>query len=225
MLLIWVEQHYSVGPYNSVNIAVTFLTLAAAEYASKVAPSGTDMNAGGGTIREVEAPAPVRKFFSILQFHATSGCLICVRRFSTQFMYVWIIQFTAFLFTLRRKNIFPHGILMGTYAFMLVAGFVVATYEDLQAGTFLLHNVMGNMSAFNRLSLRWNKYIVWIVATIFMLAQRQYPEHVDAVLPYLYPCSIGIVLTLFQTRSDSRSKEEIVSARTEIAAKVTLAAS
>ena len=28
----------------------------------------------------------------VMQFHATTGCLIGVRRFSTQFIYVWIVQ-------------------------------------------------------------------------------------------------------------------------------------
>ena len=34
---------------------------------------------------------------------------------TTRFVYVWIIQFTAFLMTLRRKNLAPHGPLVVGY--------------------------------------------------------------------------------------------------------------
>ena len=33
-----------------------------------------------------------RAGLQVMQFHATTGCLIGVRRFSTQFIYVWIVQ-------------------------------------------------------------------------------------------------------------------------------------
>jgi hypothetical protein len=198
MMMHWIERRFSIGPYYSFNVVVTFGTLAAATAASAMAPSGTSLNVGSGTIREVEAPPAVRRFFSVLQFHATAGCLIGLRRFSTQYIYVWIVQFTAFLFTLRRKNIFPHGILMGTYGFMLITGFVVATYEDLSHGQFLVHNILGNFAAFNRLGLRLDKYLVWLIATAGLYAYRFAPQYVDPVLPWLYVASVGVVLTLFQ---------------------------
>ena len=38
----------------------------------------------------------MRFFFSVMQFHATAGCLIGVRRYSTQFFYVWIIHLLSY---------------------------------------------------------------------------------------------------------------------------------
>ena len=47
------------------------------------------------TIQDLDAPPFMRFFFSVMQFHATTGCLLGVRRFATQFFYVWIIRARA----------------------------------------------------------------------------------------------------------------------------------
>jgi len=103
----------------------------------------------------------MRYFFSVMQFHATAGCLIGVRRFSTQFFYVWIIQFTAFLMTLRRKNIAPHNPLVVTYGVMLTAGFLVSTHDHVTHGCWLTVQTLAHASAVLRLGLRLNKYVLW----------------------------------------------------------------
>ena len=85
-------------------------------------------------------------FFSAMQFHATMGCMLGTRRFSTQFIYVWIIQFNAFLMTIRRKNLAPHSALVTIYGLMLVFGFVIASYEAQRYGAFLMVNALGNFA-------------------------------------------------------------------------------
>ena len=57
---------------------------------------------------DLAAPAPLRFFFSTMQFHATTGCLVGLRTLSTQFVYLFIIQGTAFAMTLRRRNLVGH---------------------------------------------------------------------------------------------------------------------
>lgn len=112
MLLSWAEMRLGVSePHYEGNAAIVIGTLLAADFGTWwVGPQGRS-----STIQELDAPPPMRYFFSVMQFHATVGCLVGVRRFSTQFFYVWIIQFTAFLMTLRRKNIAPHGPLVFGY--------------------------------------------------------------------------------------------------------------
>jgi hypothetical protein len=175
MLIVWIESYFSVGPYYVTNAVVIFATLIAADVGSALCPSGTQLNTGGGTIRDLDAPLNMRTFFSILQFHATVGCLWGLRRYSTQFMYVWIIQFTAFLLTLRRKNIAPHVFLVSLYGFMLTAGFVVSSYEiitnDGMQG-FLTINALANGAAFIRMIMRVDKYVLWIGCTAIVLAVR-----------------------------------------------------
>ena len=106
MLVTWYELRHAVEtPRYELNAGIVLLTLAVADFGSWwVGPQGRS-----STIQDLDAPPPVRYFFSVMQFHATAGCLMGVRRFSTQFIYVWIIQFTAFLMTLRRKNLAGHG--------------------------------------------------------------------------------------------------------------------
>jgi len=154
------------------------------------------------TIRDLEAGPATRFFFSAMQFHATMGCMLGTRRFSTQFIYVWIIQFNAFLMTIRRKNLAPQGVLVTIYGLMLVFGFVVASYEANRVGAFFMVNVIANLAAFTRLGLRAPKYPMWIGFAILTHFSRDTLEafggtHVGAVpWPALYGASVALLLAL-----------------------------
>lgn len=158
MLVVWAEDRLGVAtPWYNVNAAIVIATLLAADFSTWwVGPNGRS-----STIQELDAPPPMRYFFSVMQFHATAGCLVGVRRFSTQFFYVWIIQFTAFLMTLRRKNLAPHGPLVVTYGVMLTAGFCISTYDHFTHGSWLLVNTLANAAAALRLAGGLNKYVLW----------------------------------------------------------------
>ena len=88
-LVIWVEAKYSVKePVYLANAAIVMGTMALADFGTWwVGPAGRS-----STIQELDAPPFMRFFFSVMQFHATAGCLVGVRRFSTQFFYVWVIR-------------------------------------------------------------------------------------------------------------------------------------
>lgn len=115
MALIWAEQRYQLAPAYEWNAIIVLGTLVAAD----VATWSVEETSRSSTIRDLDAPPAMQFFFSVMQFHATAGCLLGVRRYATQFVYVWIVQFTAFLMTLRRKNLAPHTPLVFTYGFML----------------------------------------------------------------------------------------------------------
>ena len=79
LLVIWVEQKFGYEtPFHVANYAIVIGTMLLASRASALTPSGTDVGTGSGTIRDLNAPAPVRFFFSVMQFHATAGCLVGV---------------------------------------------------------------------------------------------------------------------------------------------------
>lgn len=66
-------------------------------------------------------------------------------------MYLWIIQFTAFLMTLRRKNLVSHTPLIATYGIMLVLGLCVSTYDHITADMLLLTHILANSAAILRM--------------------------------------------------------------------------
>jgi len=158
MLVTWSELRLGVSePVYAANAAIVIGTMLAADFGSWwVGPNGRS-----STIQELDAPPFMRFFFSVMQFHATAGCLLGVRRFSTQFFYVWVIQFTAFLMTLRRKNLAPHGPLVVTYGVMLAAGAAVSLYDHSSAGLFLAHNILAHTAVILRVGLRTPKYVLW----------------------------------------------------------------
>ena len=177
MLLVWFERRLGAAqPLYAANGAIVVATLLAADFGSWwVGPAGRS-----STIQDLDAPPFMRFFFTVMQFHATAGCLLGVRRFSTQFAYVWIIQFTAFLMTLRRKNIAPHGPLVTTYGVMLTLGALVSLYDHATAGLFLAHNILAHSACMLRLGLRVPKYLLWTGLAVAVHVARPYLALTDA---------------------------------------------
>ena len=125
MLVTWLEMKLGREPNYLLNFAIVLLTITAADLGSMA--QGKPGTAGrSSTIRDLDAGPAAHFFFSAMQFHATMGCMLGIRRYSTQFLYVFIIQFNAFLMTMRRKNLAPHTFLVTTYGLMLVFGYAVS---------------------------------------------------------------------------------------------------
>uniref|UniRef100_A0A7S2X795 Uncharacterized protein n=1 Tax=Lotharella oceanica TaxID=641309 RepID=A0A7S2X795_9EUKA len=170
MLLIWVEDYYRTqnggklegAPNFYWNVLIVMGTLVAAD-------AGTwwvGKKSRSSTINDLKAPLAMKYFFSVMQFHATMNCLIGVRRYATQFIYVWIIQFTAFILTLRRKNLVPHTPSMVFYGIMLSFGFCVNFYDLRTENSFLMANTLANLAAFLRLGCRMPKYLLWALMSV-----------------------------------------------------------
>jgi len=156
LLVTWLEKRYGLPPMYVANAAIVIATHVAADFASWSV--GDDHSS---SVQDLAAPPFVRFFFSFMQFQATATCLVGVRRFSTQFFYVWLIQATAFLMTLRRKNVVPPKWPYLIYAAMLVATYLVHMHEYTGAGCWLLVNIIGHSAAYLRLGLRLSKYGIW----------------------------------------------------------------
>ena len=125
MLLTWLEMKLGREPNYLFNFAIVLLTITAADLGS-ISQGKIGTPGRSSTIQDLDAGPATRFFFSAMQFHATMGVMLGVRRYSTQFIYVWIIQFNAFLMTVRRKNLAPHTFLVTTYGLMLVFGYCVS---------------------------------------------------------------------------------------------------
>lgn len=197
MLLTWLEGHYGWAPEYRWNAAIVLATNAAADLSSMSVGA-----AQSNSIRDLDAGPATRFFFSAMQFHATMGCMLGTRRFSTQFIYVWIIQFNAFLMTIRRKNLAPQGALVTIYGLMLVFGFIIASYEAHRVGAYCMVNAIANFAALARLGLRAPKYPMWIGFAILTHFSRDTIEHfggthVGAVpWPAVYAVSVTLLLGL-----------------------------
>jgi len=167
LCVTWLERRYGLPPSYLANAAIVILTHVGADLAS--------MSVGenhSSSVQDLAAPPFVRFFFSFMQFQATATCLVGVRRFSTQFFYVWLIQCTAFLMTLRRKNVVPPKWPYIIYAGMLIATYLIHMHEYTSAGCWLLVNVIGHTAAYLRLGLRLSKYGIWAGFAVLLYLLR-----------------------------------------------------
>jgi len=157
LLLLWAERVAGAAePWHCGNVAIVFGALLAADAASR--SCGEEFRSR--TIRDMDVPNPLLQFgFSCVQLHATTAILLGTRRFSAQFVILLVIQFTAFMMTLRRKNIVSHEVWVGTYGAILASGFAVCTYDVLYHNNVFFFNALGNTMCLLRFgALRVNKY-------------------------------------------------------------------
>lgn len=129
------------------------------------------------------------------------GVMFGVRRFSTQFTYVWIVQFNAFLMTIRRKNLAPHSALVWTYGAMLLFGFLVCSYDVYLNSAWLLVNTLANTAAVLRMGFGTPKYLLWAGMAMLTHFARQTLRPQLGVpefewWPVLYACSNVAVLRM-----------------------------
>ena len=169
MAIVWGEQRTGKHIHTGLNWLLVAATLLAASKISESFPSGTNVMGTGGTIRDLEAPAWLKTMFSNMQFHLSAICLVGVSRFSLNFFSVWIIQFTAFLMTLRRKNLAPHRVIVYMYAAMLFSGFCTTTYDLIHESCFFLCHILGNCAFLLRLGVGWSKYAVWATVSLIYI--------------------------------------------------------
>jgi len=216
MAVVWAEQRYDLAPMYSANAAIVLGTMVAAD----VATWSVGEASRSSTIRDLDAPPAMQFFFSVMQFHATAGCLLGVRRFSTQFIYVWIIQFTAFLMTLRRKNLAPHKQLVTTYGAMLSFGFVIATKDALSESSWALANTVANTAAIGRLGCRIDKYALWVAMAAFCAVARKTVQeeaygHLAQLWPYTWAISVVGVLLVGKAKLERAAAAESAEAANE----------
>ena len=172
-------------PMYALNALIVLAGAAGASAGS--ASVGTDNRSN--SIRDLDGPAWFKFFFSWAQFIATTNCLIGQRRFSLQFVYVFVIQFTAFLMTLRRKNLAPHYPLVATYGAILAFALGVALYETSYFSSVFMVLSLTNLAALGRMGFGINKYVLWVgMAGIVHVARPHFGD--DS--PYLWPLAFAV---------------------------------
>jgi hypothetical protein len=163
MFLLWCEQMLQVeSPLYLVNLLIVLGTCAAADY-------GTALQGefASRTIRDVKVPeifpaAAMKFFMSAFQLIGTAHCLVGTRRYSFQLVTVFTIQTTAFVLTLRRKNVASNLIVGVLYGGFLLSGLIVLFLDDYYEHEFLVTGTIGHIAIILRLGpLHLNKYLLW----------------------------------------------------------------
>ena len=182
MLLIWVEGFFGLVPNHAFNAMILFASMTASDICSRsVGPKGRSR-----TVRDLDAPHATRLLFSVMQIQTTSALLLGQRRFSMHFIFVLVMQFNAFLMTLRRKKLVPYRWAVAIYAAMTIIGSATVFYETSvsQPGLFLVGNAMGNTAAALRIGLGAPKYPLWIVfGVVAHFARKTLPPPLGNVQP------------------------------------------
>lgn len=119
------------------------------------------------SIRDLKAPPVVKYYFSVMQFLATSVSLVGIRRCSLHYYMLMVVQVTAFLMTLRRKNLVSHETNVVIYALLLAGGFTMGIYEtyvwDPSLELLWTSAFMGSAAAVLRIICGMDKYVIWTI--------------------------------------------------------------
>jgi hypothetical protein len=182
LLLYWYEQHTNAAkPFYIASVIIVLLTMLAAD-----AATFSQEQYASNSIRQLDISRMTSYFFSVCQFYATAGVLFGVRRYTIQFLMVFVVQLNPFLMTLRRKNLISHYATVSIYGFMLVFGSVICIYEYTRYGIAMLRTVafVGNVAVVWRTSLIplkgrlrtivQNKYLIWTALGILVQYIRPY---------------------------------------------------
>ena len=195
MLLVWTERVLGCTPNHCLNALLAFGSMAASDLCSRsVGPKGRSR-----TVRDLDAPHATRLLFSIMQIQTTSALLLGQRRFSMHFVFVLVMQFNAFLMTLRRKKLVPYNTAVGLYAAMTLIGSGTVFYETSvsQPGLFLVGNALGNFAATLRIGFNAPKYPLWVVVGVLAhFARQTLPPPMGMSLSFPYWPALAIVSNL-----------------------------
>jgi hypothetical protein len=136
MLWYMYERHCNLEPNYEMNFLMVMGALFFADLAS--------WSVGGQyrlpSVRGVDASPAVKFFFLALQFNATAGLLFGLRRMAILFLPIFVMQITAFMGTLQRKNLIGH-IGLFIYGLVLLNSFVVQWYEYNRVGGNINYSV------------------------------------------------------------------------------------
>jgi len=151
--------------YGLDNVAIVFLAMLLADWSTAaVGDRKSD------SIRGWNTSVGYRFFFAVMQFQGTALILVGVRRFGVYFFHVIILQLTAFLLTIRRKNLVGHRSVAVVYAALLLLGTSVSLYDFVWTGRGDLVGSVGLVAYLLRVPGGMNKYLVWgLMAVVVVL--------------------------------------------------------
>mmetsp|Transcript_90742 Transcript_90742/g.142502 ORF Transcript_90742/g.142502 Transcript_90742/m.142502 type:complete len:356 (+) Transcript_90742:80-1147(+) len=178
LVLLWFETKFNSGPYYSISVAIVFATMAMADMVNHAYRDNHST-----TVRDMDTSPFMKYFFSFSQIHGTTYCLVGLRRWTTQFVIVWVVQFTAFMMTLRRKNIFSHTTWVLIYATILSSGFAVSLYDTFVECQAWHITPLANLMVILRVNLGCPKYVLWTFCAILAHLHRT-SESLE--IPYMW---------------------------------------
>ena len=184
MALYWWEDTFAQNKphYYALNAVLVLLTMACADLATATQKYASQ------TIRGLHSARWTSYFFSAAQFYATAGVLFGVRRYTIQFLNIFVVQVNPLLMTLRRKNLLSHYGVVTIYGLLLVFGLVVTISEYTRVGgVSCLRTVAlcANLAILWRTShwptrlgipksaqgLTQNKYLIWSLLAVLVQTQ------------------------------------------------------
>ncbi|CAB9505003.1 expressed unknown protein [Seminavis robusta] len=159
MLLFFYEDTYRTPhhkpPLHWMNLVIILCTHASADAVSNL------QEYPSRTIRDLQFPALWKWFFSTVQFVATGVCLVGARRYNPHLNFIFVIQFNAFLMTLRRRDVASHTVLVYAYAIILIVGVAITIADDMNSHLMHSSACLGIAAAMLRLNLGVNKFVLW----------------------------------------------------------------
>ena len=163
MAINFYEDYYRLEPNYRLNYIAVIMTMLAADFVSASVPHHSS------TVQDLKASPGARYFFSVMQFFATSAALFGHdRRYSLFFYNLFVVQFTPFLMTLRRKNLVSHNLSVFLYGLMLVYGiFVGLASVRYDLGILRLVACLAAFWRMGPLPMK-NKYFIWTVMHLLL---------------------------------------------------------
>ena len=162
MFLIWLEQRNQ-REYSFMDLPLVLATCAAADFGT--CWLGPEFHSD--TVRDGKFTDPFMNWFaSESQMWLTGICLVGYHSYSFHLVTLAIIQFNAFLMTLRRKQVASAVVLMSIYGITLVAGFgAIALFDSFSTASArrgVVGACFGTMGCILRMGpLHMNKYVMW----------------------------------------------------------------
>lgn len=163
MFLLWCEQMLGVEkPNYLINLLIVLGTCKAADIGSAIQGEHASK-----TIRDVKVPeifpeSAMKFLMSALQILGTTHCLVGTRRYTMHVLMVFIIQTTAFVLTLRRKNLTSNLWVGVLYGFFLLSGVAVSLIDDQYSQELFVTGTIGHLAVILRLGpLHLDKYVMW----------------------------------------------------------------
>ena len=176
-------------------------------YVADVASESVPKDARSNTIRGLHAPFVAKYIFSILQFYATTACLVPTTcPYSKQYIMLFVVQINAFFMTLMRKNIINHVTVVVLYGIVIIGGAIIGLSILYNDGTFFYFISISNFAAYLRLGpTSLNKYVLWICMSIIIYVTTNW----NVAIPRTMTSSTATITTTADSSTTLKSNDDI----------------
>ena len=184
ILVYWYEDTNGLERQYDSGLIICLATLLAADLCSW----SVGVKYRSQSVRGVDTHPAAKYFISIIQFLATAGIIMGMRRYSFPFMSVFVMQLTPFLGTLRRKMLMGAQIGVAIYVASLVTSYIISNFYSPGASPKMIRvtATIGLLAALWRLNPILpndckNKYLIWTTVGLLVRKHRQFLFHDERV--------------------------------------------